>query len=174
MKATVRKVEVGTCVKTSNFQDAFAPGMEKYIGKEIDVLPINGKPGWYNEDDWSWWFHESWLDFEPQSPRRNEGVNMNSIPKGYKQVFEGLIKEGDLLSVGSDNLVVAAAHMTIGSPVEGITECGIEVKVYRNQPSYTKELRKAIRKHVGEWKCEHIDTFVKCIQRLNKKHFGER
>ena len=111
MKATVRNIKVGTVVKASKLQDEFVPFMKKYIGKEINVSPINKNPGWYctQIDGLVWIFHESWLDFKT---------------------------------------------------------------------SYTEELRKILKKSInfgGPFlSSRDVDIYTKRIQRLNKKHFGER
>ena len=171
MKATV--------VQTSSFRDVFTKDMESYIGKEIDVSPLEAMPGWYIGGDDDWFYHESWLDFKQQPPRRHEGSNMKSIPKGYKQVFKGLIKEGDLLS-GRGLGPVMAARIAFGNPVEGAAKNGIGVYRKKPLPSYTKELRKAIGgifKYVYllPFRCDgfqaDLDAAVKRIQRLNKKYF---
>ena len=101
---------------------------------------------------------------------------MNTVPKGHKQVFDGLIEEGDLLS-GRGLGPVRAARIAIGNPVEGAAKNGIYV--YRKQPlpSYTKELRKILKQELRSdlWCLDHeefapiITSIVKRIQRLNKR-----
>ena len=70
---------------------------------------------------------------------------MKSIPKGYKQIFEGLIKEGDLLF---DKLTAEVTHANsghIGYPIETVNK--LRIHVYRKQPSYTQEPQE----NYGQW-----------------------
>lgn len=67
MIAVVKNIAVGTDTDSINF----APGMEKYINKKIEVKKINK---YYGRDTPHWWYgadyywHSSWLNFNDGKP----------------------------------------------------------------------------------------------------------
>ena len=61
MKARVKDITVNTITKENGLEKEFSSGMEKLIGKEIDVVKFSEV--WY-KDDQGFVYHESWLDFE--------------------------------------------------------------------------------------------------------------
>ncbi len=58
MFAKVRKIKVGSVVKTKAHTDTFVSGMAAHVGKVLK-FGKSFKPGWYLNHDFYW--HKSWL-----------------------------------------------------------------------------------------------------------------